>query len=329
MVDQKNGATTPDQVAFLPIDEIEENKVALREVDKKKAKYVQLVDSIRQYGIQNPISVRRSKNKETGKDVYVVVDGLHRYSASRDAGLSEIPAIIRDYGQDITKVWLAQMISNVHKIETRPHEYAEHIQRILSEDPTLSISELSAKLNQSPEWIQKILKLNNVKDERISNLINDGTISTSNAIYLAQLPEEEQPNFVDRAQTLSPSEFIPQATGRIKELRDAKRQGREAKPEEFVAIPTMRKFGEIKEELASPATGLSLIRTMNITNPADAWKLAMQWVTQTDPKSIEIRKQKEEDRKRIAAEEKEKKKKEREEQKAREAARLAAEVHTL
>jgi ParB/RepB/Spo0J family partition protein len=313
------------ELQMIPIERIRENKVALRGVDKKRESYVQLVDSIRQYGINNPIVVRRSTDKETGEEVYVVVDGLHRYSAALDAGLGEVPAHVKQY-EGKEDVWLAQIVSNAHKVETRPKEYADHINRILIEDPSLSLSELAAKLNKSPEWLQKILNLTKIKDQKLADLVNEGTIKTSNAVYLAQLPEEEQGNFADRAQTLSPGEFIPLATGRLKEIRDARRQGRAAKPEEFVAVPLQRKFAEVKQENEDATNGRAMIRQMNIVNPVDAWKLAIAWVLQVDPKSAEVRKQKDQERKKKLTEEKERKKAERDEQKAREAAREAAEV---
>lgn len=76
---------------MIPLKEIQENPVALRAVKRKSEKYVELVDSIRKVGILNPISVREVKHPETNQMFYAVLDGLHRFTAAGDAGMTEIP----------------------------------------------------------------------------------------------------------------------------------------------------------------------------------------------------------------------------------------------
>ena len=76
----------------IPISEIKENPVALRTVKKDSQAYAELVDSIRNVGILNPITVRTVSDPATGTSYYVLVDGLHRFSGAQDAGLTEIPA---------------------------------------------------------------------------------------------------------------------------------------------------------------------------------------------------------------------------------------------
>src|SRR5688572_28749904 len=104
MAETKNG-----QVSTVPLNQIRENPVALRAVDKRRREYAELVESIRTKGILNPISVREVKDPETGKMVYSVIDGLHRFTAAGDAGLKEIPVYVKNMAD--AEVWEAQVVA--------------------------------------------------------------------------------------------------------------------------------------------------------------------------------------------------------------------------
>lgn len=321
----KNEASTNGQLKVVPLSKIRENPVALRGVDKANKDYASLVESIKLKGVLNPILLREyGKDEETGELVYAVTDGLQRYSASIDAGKKDIPAYIRNMGDG--DVWEAQIIANAVKVETHPHEFAKQIYRIFTANPLLTASELSARLGKGPEWISKMLGLIRIKDDRIASLINEGKITLSNAYALSKLPEEEHTNWIDRAMTQSPADFVPAADARVKEIKDAKRQGKAPPAEGFNPVPTLRKMAQLKAERDNPKTGLALIKELNITTPDDAFRLAIDWVLQMDPKSIEVRKQQEEERKRLKKEADQKKKQERDEQKRKEAARVMSEL---
>lgn len=312
------------QLKMLPLDQITENPVALRSVNKQTEAYLGLVDSIKNQGILNPIVVRELHDPETGNIRYAVVDGLHRFTAAGDAGLKEIPVYVKDLHD--AEVWLAQIIANVQKVETSPHQYAQQLRRIFTADPLLTASELGVKLSKSPSWISQMLGLTKVKDDKLAKLIDKGKICLSNAYALSKLPEDEQTNFADRAMTMSPAEFVPLATERAKAIADARRKGRSVEPEQFVALPKFRKSKEVKNELGQFKTGPSLLQELNVTDPLEAWKLAVKWVLCVDPKSIEVRKQEDEDKRKKKEEEKKKLAAEKARIRADEAAKKAAEL---
>lgn len=317
-------ASNGKSLRHLPLDQVQENPVALRAVDKKREEYVGLVDSIRKMGVLNPISVREVEDPESRKIVYAVIDGLHRFTAAKDAGLSVIPAMIIKLSE--AEILEAQIIANVHKIETRKIEYALQLQRVLIQNPTLTVAELSSKLGKSPAWLNGILGLTKIKDVKIQELVNEGKINVSNAVPLSKLPEEEQSNFVDRAMTMSPAEFIEITNRRAKEIRDAIRKGQDVKPEEFVAIPQLRKLKELNSEISNLEEGVLSLKLYNITTPIEAWKACLRWVTKTDPKSVEVRKQQDNERKAAIEKKKEEAKEEKKKQRAREAAEKAADL---
>ncbi len=77
-----------------------------------------------------PITVREVRDPDTGQKYYSLIDGLHRYNAAQDAGLEEIPCHVLT--MDELQVLEAQLMANVHKVETRPVEYIEAARRASS-----------------------------------------------------------------------------------------------------------------------------------------------------------------------------------------------------
>lgn len=301
----------------IPLSMIRENPVALRSVNRQSESYMGLVDSIRKDGVLNAIVVREVEDPETKKVLYGLVDGLHRFSASQDAGLTHIPAQVRTF--DDAETLEAQVLANVHKIETKPVEYSKQLMRILAQKPTLTVTELAGRLSKSPAWLGERLGLTKLIDP-IQLLVDEGKVNLSNAYALAKLPSDEQPNFVDRAMTMSPQEFLPTAAARVKEIRDLKRQGRDATPAGFIPVPHVRKIGELKDELTSKAVAHVLPKELGLTSVVDAFALGVQWSLHMDPASIQIAREKDDARKKEAEQAKLKRDNERLEKQKKEAA---------
>jgi ParB/RepB/Spo0J family partition protein len=301
-----------DSLKFLPLSEIRENPSALRPVNKKAEEYTGLVDSIKNVGVMNPITVREMRDTETGVKYYSLVDGLHRYNAAQDAGLTEIPVHVLNL--DEVGTLEAQLMANIHKVETRPVEFSKHLTRIFGLNPLMTTAELATKLAVSPSFISQRLGLVKL-DDSVAKLVDDGSINVSNAYSLAKLPKENQADFIERAITMPPAEFGPTVNARAKEIRDAKRQGREPS-HEFVAIAHLRKLNEIREEATKAKIGSEILKTAGIRKPEEAWELALKWALQIDPQSIEIAKQKFEMTKKQEEADKAARKKEREEKRA-------------
>src|SRR5258708_1924102 len=224
-------AKNDERLQFVKLDAIKESPVALRKVNKSKSTYLGLVDSIRQQGVLNPIVICESKDPDTGKTVFALVDGLHRFTAALDAGLKEIPCHIVPLAD--TGILIAQMIANAQKVETTPKQYAENLTHWFMADPTLTVQEASAKLGMSIGWIGQMLKLVNITDAGLSEAVNKGEIPVAKAQALAELPEEEQTQWTERAMTMPTVQFRETVKARVKEIQDAKRKGRPVKPDGF------------------------------------------------------------------------------------------------
>ncbi len=265
------------RVAVLALSAIVPPKVALRTVDKEKEDYKNLVGSIKEKGVINAIAVKEAKIKDeqTGveRDMFQIVDGLQRYCASVDAGLSEIPVQILD--ADEAEALELQIEGNVHKIETKPIQYSKQLLKILAAHPERTVEMQAARLSKSEGWLKDKLRLQKLIPEA-QTLVDDGKIPLSSAYILAKLDEDEQENWLAQAQDLPPDQFMPQVANRINELKKLHKDDPKPEPK---PTPIVRKKGEILEMFSRlPAT------------PTDdkqaGFASALQWIVQMDEASI-------------------------------------------
>ena len=311
------------QLKHVPIGLIYEPDKSLRKVDATQEAYLGLVESIRLRGVMNPVTVRELKDGDTGDIIYGLVDGLQRFSASKDVGLDFLPAhvISCEDGELIE----AQIMANVHKVETKPVEYSRALLKILSDNPLLTKAELGRKLCKPGSWISERLGLLKLT-EKIGDLVDEEKIGLSNAYVLAKLPQEEQADFVDRAMTMTPQQFAPTVNARIKEIRDAKRAGKDAEPETFQAIAILRTRKELVEEMETSAIGPGLCDEVKPSSAVLAFALGVQWALHMDPRSVETQRARDEERRSNQARAKNESQLERKRKRAKEAAEKAADL---
>lgn len=310
------------KMKHLPLSQIKAPADPLRQVNKKKVEYLEFVDSVRNKGILNPILVRELKdNSETP---YSVIEGLHRYTAAVDAGLTEIPCQIVTMND--AEIWEAQIIGNLHKIETRAADYAKTLQKIFRANPTLTKKQLSAKLNKSTTWLENQLKLN-ILPENVKKLVNEGNVNVSNAYALANLAavaEDEVENFLSAAQTTPPNEFTVRVDTRVRQIKAERKQGRDPnKSNEFEPIPHPQSRAVFEQELRDHKFADTLIPQMGCQSPLDGWMAAIQWAVKLDPNSVAAAKATFEAQKAATEQAKADRKKAREQQAIDEAAKLA------
>ncbi len=121
----------------LPVDRIEPSRFQPRK-DIDLERLHELADSIKTHGVVQPIVVRTSDN-----DRYELVAGERRWRAARLAGLTEIPAVVREL-DDQTALALA-LIENIQREDLGPLEQAEAnaspAGRIRHDSPTISSSD--------------------------------------------------------------------------------------------------------------------------------------------------------------------------------------------
>ncbi len=271
----------------IPLKNIRENPVALRPVDRESEKYLGLVDSVKQWGVLNPIGVRPIPNPDPNskEQLYSVTDGLHRFTAAQDAGLEVIGANIQSFSD--AEVEEAQMIANMHKVETTPAQYSKQLNRIVLRNPDLTLAEIASRLNRSADWLSDRLSLVKLS-EAIQEFVDDGRIKLGNAIALATLPPEEQQNFLERAMTQATGDFVPAVNTAVKAIKDALREGRDPNAKkEFIHTPKLLKPTDIKEAIVNyKVLAQELIALAQPQTPGEIFKLGLEYCLRSDPRSI-------------------------------------------
>lgn len=273
----------PTKLMRIRILDIRENETALRPVDRTNPEYLELLASVREHGVLETITVRECVDKLTQAKFYGLINGLQRFTAAKDSGFDEIDAKI--IVADDLQVLVKQVILNAKRVETRPVEYSNQLKRIIALNQGMTLKELANMVSASEKFVTErlgLLKLNN----DIAKFVDSGTIGLTNAYALAKLPASEQLAFKDRAISMTPQEFCPVATKRAKELNEANRKGKDAKPEEFTPTPRVRKLEELKNEYKLPTVGKVLLQKLSITDPVDAFNAGIAWAQCLDPMSI-------------------------------------------
>ena len=129
------GAATParvgDELARLPLDLLQRGRYQPR-IDMRTEALAELAASIRAQGVVQPIVVRPVDGAAPGTPQrYEIIAGERRWRAAQQAGLSEIPAVIRHVG-DNDAIAMA-LIENIQREDLNPLEEARALERLIAE----------------------------------------------------------------------------------------------------------------------------------------------------------------------------------------------------
>ena len=130
---------------------IEPNPRQPRQVFDEEA-LAELVHSIREFGLMQPIVVRELS--EVGR--YQLVMGERRWRASQQAGLTVIPAIVRDTADD--NLLRDALLENIHRAQLNPLEEAAAYQQLL-EEFDVTHEELAGRIGRSRPVISNMIRL--------------------------------------------------------------------------------------------------------------------------------------------------------------------------
>lgn len=141
----------------------------------------ELADSIKQYGLLQPILV------QDRKEYYEIIAGERRWRAAKLAGLKEVPVIIKDYTeQEIMEI---SLIENIQREDLNPVEEALAYKRLL-EEFHLKQDELAERVSKSRTTITNSMRLLKLCDY-VQQMIIDGKLTTGHARALVPIENEE------------------------------------------------------------------------------------------------------------------------------------------
>ena len=173
--------SAPEGVARLPIDSIDPNPLQPRTAFTEEA-LQELAQSIRSDGLLQPVVVRPAGSR------YSLVVGERRWRAARLAGLSTIPAIVRDFEPD--KALEAALIENIQREDLNPIEIAAALEQ-MARGLELSHEELAARTGKSRTNITNHLRLLNLP-ENIQDMLRRGRLQMGHARALLAVENREK-----------------------------------------------------------------------------------------------------------------------------------------
>ena len=164
----------------IKITQIEPNKSQPRKQFDEDA-LQELADSIKQYGVLQPLLVRKRK------DYYEIIAGERRWRAAKLAGVKEVPVIIKEYTEQ-QAVEIA-LIENIQRENLNPIEEAMAYKRLLKEF-NLKQDEVAERVSKSRTAVTNSMRLLKLND-RVQQMIIDDMISTGHARALLAIDDPE------------------------------------------------------------------------------------------------------------------------------------------
>lgn len=175
---------TKPELVILPLTELQESPTNPRK-SFSPSDLAEMAKSITEQGVVQPIVVRPNPRKGLG---YEIVAGARRFRASRLAGLSEIPAVVRTLSD--AQVITIQIIENLQRVDVHPLDEAEGYQtlaRVTKNEP----KEIAARVGKSLSYLYQRLKLLELI-EPAKKAFRDDKITAGHAILIARLTPKDQ-----------------------------------------------------------------------------------------------------------------------------------------
>jgi ParB family chromosome partitioning protein len=156
---------------FLPLNKIMANPNQPRK-HFDESSLQELANSIKEHGVIQPIIVEAD-----GKGSYIIVAGERRSRAAKIAGLTEIPALVRNYSDE--KRMEVALIENVQRADLNPVEEAQAYKNLM-DFTGLSQDEVAAKVGKNRSTVANALRLLKLP-VKMQDYLKEGTISSGHA----------------------------------------------------------------------------------------------------------------------------------------------------
>lgn len=220
-----------------------------------------LADSIAANGVLQPILVRERDGR------YQIIAGERRWRAAKQAGLSEIPAIVME-ADDLLTAELA-LIENLQREDLNPYEEAEAY-RALIDSFDLTQEEVSSKLGKSRSAIANSMRLLDLPED-VAVYLRDGSLSAGHCRALLGLRDKDAMESLAR-RVMARNLSVRETEAAVKALNKAK----PVSEDETVAMKV-----DYVAELERRVTGLSG-RYCKITSKGRRKTVTVEYNTEDD-----------------------------------------------
>ncbi|MCJ8146581.1 ParB/RepB/Spo0J family partition protein [Acinetobacter sp. A3.8] len=183
----------------------------------------ELSDSIKQHGVMQPIVIRRVSS-EGEEAQYEIIAGERRWRAAKLAGLTHVPAIVRDMSDQVA-IALA-LIENIQRQDLNPMEQALALKRF-HEEFGLSHQEIAETVGKARASVSNLLRLLSL-EESVKVLLDEQKIDMGHARALLPLKKTEQAKIAQQVAAKDLS--VRQTEQLVRELQKPVSSSEKAKP---------------------------------------------------------------------------------------------------
>ena len=230
IMDLLNEEVDEESIVHVNLNEIEPNEEQPRKQFEKES-LNELKESIEQFGIIQPIIVRKKEDK------YEIIAGERRWRAAKEAKLEEIPCIIKEI--DDKEAMKLALIENIQREDLNPIEEASAYKSLM-ENYKLTQEDLAKTIGKSRSYIGNTVRLLKL-DEGIIQNIAEGKLSSSHGRALLAIPNQKE-----RLKTAD--EMINNKMN----VRVTEKIAKKSEKQKFKAVPTKDPFViDIEEKLMS------------------------------------------------------------------------------
>lgn len=216
----------------------------------------ELTESIKKYGVIQPIIVRKDK------DIYVIIAGERRWRACKNADLKSIPCIVRDMeNRNASEIAL---IENIQREDLNPIDEANAYDFIM-ERYGITQEEVSNIVGKSRVYVTNIMRLSNL-DTYVKNKIVSNEISAGHGRAILSFPPEKQIEITDK--------IIREGLS----VRDVEKLVRDSKKPRRKQAPEKDKYLSYIEELLTD----KFSSRVNIKRSKNKGKIEIEYVSNED-----------------------------------------------
>ncbi len=204
---------------MVKINQVEPNRDQPRK-DFDEDSLMELADSIKQFGILQPLIVKKKK------DYYEIIAGERRWRAAKIAGIKEVPIIVKEYtDQEIVEI---SLIENIQRENLNPIEEAMAFKRLL-EEFNLKQDEVAERVSKSRTAVTNSMRLLKLS-KKVQQMIIDDMISTGHARALLAIDDEEQ-QYILANKIFDEKLSVRETEKLVKALKNPKKEVKKQKPE--------------------------------------------------------------------------------------------------
>ena len=185
----------------------------------------ELSESIKQFGVIQPLLVKKQG------PLYEIIAGERRFRAAKLAGLTEVPVLIRNYDEKLSKE--VAIIENIQREDLNAVEEALAYQSLISEYD-LSQEELAERLSKKRTTITNSLRLLKLEEE-ILNYIREGKLKEGHGRALLAIPEGKKRLELAK-ECVEKNLSVREVEKRGQKQEAQKKDGRKALSKQFTSI---------------------------------------------------------------------------------------------